>query len=81
MKSNVYTLHYNKFVIINNNKLKTKFRFWCVYVVGGVGASNRFWYFSHMPLINVLADISSGARGLIFGLNLHLPPYFLFLCM
>ena len=42
----------------------------------------RFWYLSHMygHSLNMHTQIASGARGLKFGLSLHLLPYFELLC-
>ena len=33
---------------------------------------------AQMSLINVRADLFRGARGLVFGMSLHLQPYFAF---
>ena len=38
----------------------------------------KIWNFSHMPLVNTHADVSSEARDLNFGLSSHLHPYFVY---
>ena len=46
----------------------------------------RFWNLSHMPKslfgpLNVHADICSQARGIKFGLSIHLHPFFVHACI
>ena len=46
-----------------------------------MGQCTRLWYLLHIYkclLTNSHADISSGARGLMFGLRLHLYPYLVY---
>ena len=58
--------------------------FRCIFFLGAlrvktVGPAHEIWVliaYAQMSLINVRANLSSGAKGPIFGMSLHLQPYF-----